>query len=228
MSLQDIPKAIVSDKYLRSFGRVKGRVLSRYQLNLIEEIFPKVKLNLEDLSCLEDKNICLEIGFGTGDFLNKQIRNNPSNFYIGCEPFINGIANFLSKVSDDLLNNFAIFHGDVRILLEHLPNNILNDVYILFPDPWAKTRQNKKRLINEILLNLLSLKMKDRSRLLIATDDIDYSKNIKDLLTSSEKFQLESNNYSQNPPNSWTSTKYQNKAIAENRKTRYFYVFCNK
>ena len=104
MCNKDISQAVISDKYLRSFGRVKGRVLRPSQLKVIEDILPQVQILLDefegeyvDLAKVfseEAKEINLEIGFGGGEFLKKQAIDNPSSSYIGCEPFINGIANF--------------------------------------------------------------------------------------------------------------------------------------
>ena len=109
--------------------------------------------------------------------------------------FINGIANFLRIIKDDVPSNVKVFHGDARIFLEKLTDNLLDNVYILFPDPWKKVRHSKKRIINHQTLELISKKMKNGSKLTIATDHVGYSEVIVSVLNESSFFDLQGGSY---------------------------------
>ena len=170
------------NKLIRSFGRIKCRQLSNAKQELIDNILPNYeikitqnhKINPKDLFGKNIKKYCLEIGFGYGDFLSQKIHDQDHGF-IACETHINGIAAFLNKIDrQELHQNLKIYSSDVRILLENLKDDSLDQIFILFPDPWPKARHHKRRLINHDFLNILSKKLKNNSQLLIVSDHYDY------------------------------------------------------
>ena len=68
--------------------------------------------------------------------------------FIGCEPFINGVASLLGKIETLGLNTIRIHDGDARDVLAWLPPNSISRIFILFPDPWPKKRHQKRRLVS--------------------------------------------------------------------------------
>src|SRR5690606_35153253 len=108
---------------------------------------------------------------------------HPDCIFIGCEPYINGVANLLKLIKDANLQNILIWPDDGRILLQHMPANILDRIYLLFPDPWPKKKHHKKRIVNQNWLNLCASKLKSTGDLAIATDHADYAKWITRELT---------------------------------------------
>lgn len=212
-------------KFIRSFGRIKSRTLSQNKLDLFEKIIPKYQLNLAKLNKLQKfTKINLEIGFGSGDFIFENAKNNPEQLFIGSEVYINSIGKLLAKLQENPLDNIRIYQNDVRFLLENLPENFLDQIFILFPDPWPKKRHHNRRIINMKLLKTLHHISKEKSKILIATDHHSYQEYLLELLPNNIFFKLD-DNFNDNPylePNFWVRTKYQEKAINEGRKSMFF------
>jgi tRNA (guanine-N(7)-)-methyltransferase len=171
-----------------------------------------------------DLRMCLEIGFGFGDFLFNHAKNNPDTLFIGAEPHLNGIVNLLSKLEIEPLKNVRIFKEDIRILLEKLPQEFFDEIYILFPDPWPKSKHFKRRLINCDFLDFLSQRIKKNGKLIIATDHDSYKTWILSAIIENKNFSwlAESKKDWQNFPNWWIETKYQKKAALEGRQSVIF------
>ena len=127
-----------------------------------------------------DGSYALEIGFGSGENILERAKENPEIIYIGCEVFTGGVAKLTEKIVQAQVNNIRIWHNDALELIPSLPNHSLSYIYILYPDPWPKTRHNKRRLINVELLKLLATKMKVGATLLMVTDHQSYAESISD------------------------------------------------
>lgn len=117
------------------------------------------------------RGIWLEVGFGTGEHLAEQARLNPDIGFIGCEPFVNGVAALLVKIEELGLQNVRIWPDDARLLLERLKNASLDRFFLLHPDPWPKTRHHKRRFIQQETLDIIGEKLKAGALLRMATDD---------------------------------------------------------
>ncbi|MDA9231471.1 tRNA (guanosine(46)-N7)-methyltransferase TrmB [Rickettsiales bacterium] len=205
-------------RIIRSFGRIKSRKLSDNKIKIHQELLP---IYQKDFATQD--NLILEIGFGFGDFTFELAKKNPNYNIIASETHINGVINLLSKLEKEPLNNISIFQDDVRILLGKIPDNILNKVYILFPDPWPKAKHHKRRIINNDFIKILSKKIQKNGKLIIATDHDSYKKWIMNVIISNNEFtwNAKSNKDWQEFPLDWTYTKYQKKAEKEGRKSIY-------
>lgn len=207
-------------KYLSSFGRNRGRALRPYQEKLVEELLPTLKAELVP----GFKRYALEIGFGGGEHLAAQAMHNPDALYIGCEPYINGVAKLLAEIDKHKLKNIRIYTRDARELLENLPEKTFDEIFVLFPDPWPKARHNKRRLVNQQTLSTLSRIHKPGGRLLVATDHIDYSAWILEHLLAHPDYEWKAERPSDwlSPPKDWTVTKYQRKTTEQGREPQFF------
>ncbi|MBI3676434.1 MAG: tRNA (guanosine(46)-N7)-methyltransferase TrmB [Proteobacteria bacterium] len=121
----------------------------------------------------EIKDVWLEIGFGAGEHLHWQAENHPHIGIIGAEPFVNGVAKLLSKFVE-VSRNIRIHMGDARDVIAALPDASLGRVFILFPDPWPKTRHHKRRFIQTETLDQLARVMRKGAELRFASDDAPY------------------------------------------------------
>lgn len=167
-----------------------------------------------------DRPVWFEIGFGGGEHLAQQARLNPEINFIGCEPYINGMASLLVAIDKHKLSNIRLYDGDARLLLEKLPDSSVERIFVLFPDPWPKARHHKKRLISEDSLELFRRKLKINGLLRIATDHEDYCTWMLENIIAFGKFKwlAESQADWNNPPSDWVVTRYQQKAEAQGRK----------
>ena len=95
------------------------------------------------------REIWLEIGFGGGEHLLARAAENPEVGFIGCEPFVNGVAKLLAGVEARGLDNVRVRADDATALIAAAPDAAFSRVYLLYPDPWPKRRQQKRRFVSE-------------------------------------------------------------------------------
>lgn len=213
-------------KFLSSFGRNRGRSLRPYQQGLVEDLLPQLAPDLANpLKGREGyQSLAIEIGFGGGEHLLAQAAHHPETLFFGCEPFINGVAKCLAGIDAQKLTNIRLFTDDARKLLEALPEASVDSAFILFPDPWPKARHNKRRLVNQQTLSMLSRIQKPGSRLLVATDHEDYATWILEELLTHPDYEWTAECVADwlTPPVDWTETKYQRKTTAEGRAPLFF------
>ncbi len=169
---------------LRTYGRIKARTLKPRQAGLVETLLPHLAapaegaIDVEALfssSPLPSGGLALEIGFGGGEHLVAQAVAHPERRFIGVEPFLNGVASCLRHIEDANAQNIRLHQGDARDVVARLPDASLDRVYILFPDPWPKTRHHKRRLIQPEFLDELARVMKPGAEARFATDWANYA-----------------------------------------------------
>lgn len=219
-------KPAMSDSLMRSFGRVQGRKLGFGQQWFVDNILPKVavdvekQINLPDIFDHKYKQFCVEIGFGRGEHLAGYAKLNDEVGFVGCEPFINGVARLVRYIHEENIQNVKVLHGDARLLLDKLPDDCLDKIFILFPDPWPKIRHHKKRIINNEMLVQICRVLKAGGILEIATDHVEYGKWIAQHLESCPSLKKEM--VSTTPPDDWVRTNYQEKAEKQGRGAVFF------
>ena len=217
---------------LRSFGRRRGRAPSPRQKRLMQELLPKVALNLsrpapvplmELFSPLSVTETWLEIGFGGAEHLIWQARHHPNIGLIGCEPFEDGVTKALSAVEEQNLANVRLHADDARDVLRWLPQASVTRAFILFPDPWPKRRHSKRRLINGSLLGALARIIRPGGEFRIATDIGDYVRTIHIAFQSQSDFawQCSTPEDWRRRPSDWPGTRYEAKALREGRRCYY-------
>jgi tRNA (guanine-N7-)-methyltransferase len=205
------------NKPLRSFGRRKGRNLRAAKQELFDTLLPRLQISLAESRTLNPKSrIWLEIGFGGGEHLAHQAGLHSGVQFIGCEPYVNGIAGLLSHIEEHNLRNIRIYSDDARDLIAHLPSGSLERVFILYPDPWPKKRHNKRRLVSTELLDSLARVMKAGAELRLATDSADYATWMLERLLAHSAFEWTAKTCADwlNPPPEWIPTRYEEKALA--------------
>jgi tRNA (guanine-N7-)-methyltransferase len=210
------------------YGRRSGRPLKDSQKQRLEGLLPQVAVELSDVKHGLDprtvfassiQEIWLEIGIGGGEHLAYQARHNRSTGLIGAEFFINGIAKTLAYVDGENLDNIRLQHGDARELLDALTDDCLDRAFILFPDPWRKKRHNFRRIVNKETLDHMARILKVGSELRIATDHFDYLSWILRFCQQHPNLEWQAEHRSDwiDPPEDWITTRYQEKAIREDR-----------
>ena len=130
------------------YGRCQGKRLSAHQARLVAELLPRLAVDRgrsrradERYSRSRPREIRLEIGFGGGEHLVGARAETPDVGFIGCEPFLNGVAKLLAAIDAEGLDNIRVRMGDARALVEALSPPRCRAIYLLYPDPWPKRRQ---------------------------------------------------------------------------------------
>ncbi len=139
------------------FGRRKGHKLRHHQADLIEHLLPRLTLDIaqpgpSDPATLFDPKataVRLEIGFGGGEHLITEALSLPDFGFIGCEPYVNGMAKILTQIEAHNIGNARLFAGDAAELLAWLPANSLARIDLIHPDPWPKRRHWKRRFVQD-------------------------------------------------------------------------------
>ena len=142
---------------------------------------------------------------------------------MGAERFVNGIAGLLRAVRERGLANVRIYSGDGRDILDALPTRALDRVFILFPDPWPKTRHRRRRIISREVLDQLAGRMRDGAELRLATDDGDYLCWMLEQLLAHPDFvwlAARADDWRRRPSD-WPVTRYEVKMTAAGRRASY-------
>ena len=218
----------------QTYGRRQGRPLRPAARQRLDTMMPRLKLSLpaadeeldpEKVFARAGAETWLEIGFGGGEHLARQVEANPEVCFLGAEFFVNGIASLLGHLEEleaarsQEIGNLRIHQGDALDLLAVLPPASLSRVFLLFPDPWPKTRHHKRRILRRETLGPLARAMKAGALLRVATDDADYLVWILRLLTSDPRFAWtarRADDWRRRPPD-WPPTRYEAKAEAAGR-----------
>ena len=216
------------------YGRTKGKTLRRSQVEYLEEDLVALSpgpvsweenpdRNPLDLKAqFGDKPLWLEVGFGSGEHLVHMAKTYPDKGFIGCEPFINGVATLLGKIRDLKVQNVRIHPGDARDLFDVLPDGSVEKAFLLYPDPWPKKRHHRRRFVTPEHLAPLSRATAKGAEFRVATDIPDY---VRQTLEQVPKFGFdwlaENAQDWQDPWSDWTRTRYEAKAIREARTPHY-------
>ena len=211
------------------FGRRKGKALRPGQSAQIEGTLPHLRLpegDIADLPALFPRPVTavrLEIGFGGGEHLLARMRESPDIGFIGVEPFVNGMAKFLSQIEREGLDNIRLWDGDAALLLPRLPAGGLDAIDLLYPDPWPKRRQRKRRFVSDRTLEAFARVLRPGGRFRFASDIDDYVGWTLARLLRSPDFDWTDARASdwREPYPGWVRTRYEAKAVAAGRVPSY-------
>jgi tRNA (guanine-N7-)-methyltransferase len=213
----------------RLYGRSSGHKLRPAQQKLIDTLLPAIAVPAEgEIGSRrlfgDDRPLHLEIGFGSGEHLAARADLLPDHGFIGCEPFINGVAAALAHIRDRRLANIRIHRGDALDVLRRLPDAALSFVYLLHPDPWPKARHSKRRMINDGPLELIAAKLKPGGELRVATDHPTFLEwTLMMMRRHAGRFEWLAQQPSDflEPPGGWLETRYGAKSRREGRRPYY-------
>lgn len=165
----------------------------------------------------------LEVGFGGGEHLVAQAKMNPNVNLIGVEPFLNGMAKAVTAIHDAGLANVRLLMGDARDLLEQLPDGCLGRVFVLFPDPWPKSRHHKRRIIQHETLDQFARLMPPGGDVRVASDIPGYVAWTLARIRRHGGFQWTAERPSdwRLRPEDWPPTRYEQKALKAGRVPSY-------
>ena len=165
-----------------------------------------------------DRPLWLEVGFGGGEHLVHMAKAYPDIGIIGCEPYVNGIAMFLGRARAAGVANMRIHPGDVRSLFEVLPGGAIAKAFLNYPDPWPKARHHRRRFVTPEYLVALAHVMQPGAEFRVATDIEDY---VRQTLEEVPKAGFELVSQGGVAWSDWISTRYEHKALREDRVPHY-------
>ena len=139
----------------------------------------KSELNLNQIFP-EKTKVIMEIGSGMGEATAQIAKANPEVGYVAVEMHSPGLAALLILINQMELENIKLIREDATYLLaNHIPDNSLDGIHLLFPDPWPKNRQHKRRMVQSEFIEMVGRKLKPGGFIHIATDWQPYADWIK-------------------------------------------------
>jgi tRNA (guanine-N7-)-methyltransferase len=208
----------------RFHGRRHGRRLRSGRSSLLASLLPRLSIVLPpegsalDLRALFGdtvSDVWLEVGFGAGEHLAAQAAAHPDVGFIGCEPYVNGVASLLVQVEARQLANVRIFADDARLLMAALPEASIGRVFVLFSDPWPKKRHSDRRFIGPRTGTDLARILKDGGELRFASDLMEYVRWTLEHVTADPSFAWNARGPAdwRHRPADWCETRYEAKAL---------------
>ena len=175
---------------IRSFVVRAGRMTAG-QSRALEDFWPRygvdylpMPLSLDELFG-RPAPCTLEIGFGNGEHLAALAPAHPERNYLGIEVHRPGVGHlFMLAAASNLTNVRASAHDAVEVLNNQIPPGVLDEVLVLFPDPWHKKRHHKRRLIQPHFVELLASRLAKGGVLRLATDWEPYAVQMLEVLTA--------------------------------------------
>jgi tRNA (guanine-N7-)-methyltransferase len=173
---------------IRSFVVRTGRMTSG-QGRALEELWPRYGVEYApgtlELDALFGRTAprTLEIGFGNGENLAALARAQPGRDYFGIEVHRPGVGHLLMLAQEHALTNIRVSqHDAVEVLREQIAPAALDEVLVLFPDPWHKKRHHKRRLIQMPFVELVASRLKPEGVLRLATDWQNYAEQMLEVI----------------------------------------------
>jgi tRNA (guanine-N7-)-methyltransferase len=218
----------------RFFGRRKGHKLRAHQLDLVEQLLPRLAFDISgprprDFSGLAEPfdrtvdDVRLEIGFGGGEHLIAEALAFPNVGFIGCEPYVNGMAKILSQIEAHNIANIRLFAGDAAELLAWTPPRSLARIDLIHPDPWPKRRHWKRRFVQDATVAAMARILKPSGEFRFVSDIDTYCAWTLAHLLRAPDFAWTAERASdwKQPWPDYTMTRYGRKAEREGRKAAY-------
>jgi tRNA (guanine-N7-)-methyltransferase len=149
---------------------------------------PEVDLAaLRDVLILLDEKSewILDIGFGTGEPVERSALDEPERSIIAVDLHTPGIGDLVSRIESANLANIVVIEADARQVLPALPLGGLGGVRTFFPDPWPKKRHHRRRLVNEDFARELARYVQPGGFWHLATDWLDYADQIEGTISAS-------------------------------------------
>jgi tRNA (guanine-N7-)-methyltransferase len=190
------PASVAFPKNIKSFVKRAGRTTTG-QAKAFEVWGPQFllsyapePLDMAKAFALKEQDaapapVILEIGFGMGEATAHIARVRPNDHFLCCEVHEPGVGALLKRIGEQDIQNIRILqHDAVEVIDNMLPLASLDGVHIFFPDPWHKSRHNKRRLIQTPLIAKLAARLKPGAYIHCATDWEPYAVQILEVLSA--------------------------------------------
>jgi tRNA (guanine-N7-)-methyltransferase len=177
---------------IRSYVRRAGRITLAQERALLE-LWPRYGLEFQpawlDLDRIFARAAArtLEIGFGNGEHLLERARSSPERDFLGVEVHRPGIGHLLlGAARAGALNLRVIAHDAVEVMQQQIAPASLDELQLLFPDPWPKERHHKRRIVQSAFATLVASRLKPGGLWHLATDWEPYAQHMLEVLGACE------------------------------------------
>jgi len=180
---------------IKSFVKRVGRMSERQKLALKQhwsQMGLECQDGLIDIKQTFDSTgaVTLEIGFGMGRSLVEQATSNPDTNYIGIEVHAPGVGACLAEAAGNSISNLRVYeHDAVEVLNDCIKDQSIDTLQLFFPDPWHKTKHNKRRIVQDEFVQKIRSKLKIGGVFHMATDWEDYAKHMLKVMSVAQGYE---------------------------------------
>jgi tRNA (guanine-N7-)-methyltransferase len=209
-SPREIKSYVLRSSYLRTFQLEAIRnYYHTYGLPFQEE-----KISFKEIFG-NDKPVIIEIGFGMGTSTERIARERSEYNYLGIEVFLSGFSKLLDSVGKESLENVRLMRFDaVQVLTSMIEDGSVYGFHVFFPDPWPKKRQQKRRLVQVPLAELMTQKLIPGGYIYCVTDWEEYAYQMLEVFSKVENLGNPYRGFA--PPRTWRpTTKFEQKGLAQ-------------
>ncbi|MGE4511930.1 MAG: tRNA (guanosine(46)-N7)-methyltransferase TrmB, partial [Sulfurimonadaceae bacterium] len=172
--------ASIYDAHKALLGYAKAANLQVLASNVPEQ---KKNIHLQEVNALKpieyfasnfpkEKEVRIEVGFGSGRHLLHQAKMNPDVLFVGIEIHRPSIEQVLKQITIQKLDNILVLDYDARLFMELVPSNIVGKIYVHFPVPWDK--KPHRRVISTTFIEEARRVLKVGGTLELRTDSENY------------------------------------------------------
>ncbi len=146
------------------------------------------RLELEELFGRKGP-VHVDLGCGDGTFLCELAQQCPHKNFLGIERLTKRVEKARRKA--EKIPNVRVLRGEVlQAVRDLLPQNSVETFYLLFPDPWPKRRHQRRRIFTRDFLDAVAVALEENGVLHVATDELDYFKQIERLSRAHPQFAI--------------------------------------
>lgn len=136
--------------------------------------------------------LTIEIGSGQGHAIVHAATEHPERDFLAIEVYTAGLARTMIRAQWADVKNLRMVEANApEILTGVLPEHSVDELWVFFPDPWKKARQNKRRLISEDFIPLATRALRPGGLLRLATDWQHYADQMRNVMDAAEGFSRE-------------------------------------
>jgi tRNA (guanine-N7-)-methyltransferase len=204
-----VEMANLKKRPIRSFVVRSGRMTLGQQRGW-EEHWPIMGLELASApkdareAFVQSQPLVMEIGFGMGASLSEMASQAPEENFLGIEVHRPGVGALLSQAGELSLENLRVFCADANeVMAQCVTDASIHRLQLFFPDPWHKTRHNKRRLVQSEFVERIRPKLELGGVFHMATDWQPYAEHMMEVMEAAPGYEnvAGAGQYSERPEN---------------------------